>query len=107
RIFAAFQPTTGQLPLVPVIQQKHNSVALQENTLHRHRKTHLAFAFEAHSIRLFMLFTLDLLPQSFERVEIAALCGERLDAPEAALELGGSMAQCCFRVDIELPGEVG
>src|SRR5271165_1498015 len=57
-----------------------------------------------------VLFALDLLPQCFERFEIGAHCalgGERLDAPEAAFELGGGVPQRRFRVDIELAGEVG
>src|SRR6202030_4409441 len=49
RIFAAFQPTAWQLPLVSFIQQEHDPVVLQEDTLHRHRETHPAFAFKAHS----------------------------------------------------------
>src|SRR5260370_4913629 len=59
---------------------------------------------------LLVFFTLDLLPQGFERVEIAArraLGGERLDAPEAALEFCSGTPQCRFGVDIELSGKVG
>src|SRR4029077_15277083 len=48
RIFAAFQPTTGELPLVPFIQEKYDPAFLQEDTLHRYRKPRFAIALEGH-----------------------------------------------------------